>query len=148
MSSHHCRAPRLTHSTHSYGAFHPQIEQLLSSRTNPFDKQAAAAADGHHQERDLDDPGEEAASEKGEMLLGLDVEPQIGDSVQMAVGFMANGTGHVVSVDDDGSSVHVKWKSGGTRRILTGQDGVYALALVKADASGAGADDTNETLVP
>lgn len=114
----------------------------MSSRTNPFDKQ------GHHQELELDDPGEEAASEKGEMLLGLDVEPQIGDLVQMAVGFMANGTGHVVSVDDDGSSVHVKWKSGGTRRILTGQDGVYALALVKADASGAGADDTDEILVP
>ena len=104
---------------------------------------AAAPPDGDYRQEAsvaLDGAGAEATGEKGEMLLGLDVEPQIGDSVQMAVGFMANGAGHVVSVDEEGSSVLVKWRSGGTRRILTGQDGVYALALAKAD-SGEGRTD-------
>lgn len=75
---------------------------------------------------------------EGERLLGLDVEPRVGQRVQMAVGFFPAGQGTVTGVGADEGSVSVKWDSGVVDRLLIGEDGVYALALVAhgAEASG------------
>jgi hypothetical protein len=95
-------------------------EEIVSTATEPKNGSEDHGIDG-----------QEKQTHGGEMLLGLDVEPQVGQRVHMAVGFIQIGDGTVVFTSPDGGSAAVKWDSGvEDRRLLTGQDGVYALALI------------------
>lgn len=135
----------------------------FKSAPNPFDRGWA----GGSQHSSLDDGdsvgapsggggseiggggAQENAPEKqglhAEMLLGLDVEPRVGQQVQMAVEFSPAGTGTVTGVGADGGSVSVRWDSEShlTDRLPIGQDGVYALALA-ADRQSVQIEETTE----